>query len=523
MKKFYLKCQKSKILILFSFLVFCGPPKPELLPVEAEPPEPSVEQIREELKDKDPIVRGQAAATAMRYNKKELIPELLQILAKDSSENARTAAAIALAHFKEKKAAPHIVAMLKQKIGPADLLVEALAEVGSSADAMVLLPYLTVQDSTTRYKTAEALKKLKAYSAGKFVLEQAKKQKETEVILSHVLALGWLKYKPAESYLLELLKQNPRSSLAATCINALGDMGIHSAYKAILPYLRESDSWTLLRERAVEALRKIPTEELSQKLFEELESEHATASRLALSVLEEYPPSLVVPKARVLIEKDKKWRAKAAYLLGRKKDLASREKIEQVLVDKEVPERELVAMGLGYLQSKESIPVLRQVAQETEGKARYLAVWALGVMEAREALEDIRKALKSPDREMVAYALEALAAMPQEEDVPELRVHLFNDTGQPLLAASALARIPGEKALQVLLDGATSRKDVVRAAAYEGLSLRQDKKALPFLMERLEKSSAEERKLIIAALRNITGEKFDTVAKWLNWYRTQKP
>ncbi|MCS6985762.1 MAG: HEAT repeat domain-containing protein [Leptospiraceae bacterium] len=509
--------------MIILLLGFCGPPKPEFLPEEPEKPPPTVEEIRAQLADKDPYTRGMAAAQALTYQMKELTPDLLKILKDDPAENARAAAALTLASFKEKRAAPYIMEMLRQNQGQKDLMVEALGEVGGPREASFLVSYLKDPDSTTRYKAAEALRKMRSSYLGDEVLAQARAQKDTDILQSHILALGWLGYRPAEGFLLEKLRENPRSSLAATAINALGDIKSFQAARFLLPFLREGEAWALLRDNAVEALRKIPSKEIAKSLALEIEGDNPTAAQLAVAVLEEYPSPMVIPLARQLIKKGKNIQGKAAYLLGRHKDIAYREVIEKVLQDQEVPERELAAKGLGYMQSKESIPVLREVAREKQGKARYLAVWALGVMGAQDALPEIRAALRSDDRTLVAYALEALAVMATTEDIPTLRAHLFDDKGQPLLAASALAKIQGQEALNVLLDAATSSKVAVRNAAYEGLSQRQDWGALPFLIERLEKGSAEEGRLSMAALRNITGEKFDSAAKWINWYRRKYP
>lgn len=503
---------------LQTFAGFCGPPKPDSIAMEQQEKIPTIAEVQAELKSADAATRGMAAATVVRENMRELVPALLSMLKNDPAHNARTAAAIALAAFNEKRAAPFIAQMLASNQGARDLLVEALGELKTPEYASVVVPLLRENDFATRYKAAEALKKMQAVQMAPAVLQQAQQINDAEILQTHIMALGWLKYRPAENFILATGKKNPASPLCATALLALGELKSVGALSFLLENFRGSD--LKLRENAATALRQIAHSDSARALFAELKNPQDDVVLLAVDILADYPAELVVRDARkILSANDKSLSAAAAFLLGHKKDLASREKMEQVLRDTETKNREMAARAFGYLQSRESVPLLRQVAAEKEGRARYGAIWSLGVMAATEALPELRAALRSSDRELVAYALEALAAMPAEEDIPLLKQHLYDDRGQPILAASALARIKGEKALQVLLAATTAQSHAVRAAAYEGLGLRRDQAAIPFLAERLEKGTAEEKKMAIAVLRNTTGEKWSTPAQWLRWFK----
>jgi len=531
------KFPNSKLLLAFLVItqqtVFCGPPRPDTLPTPAEDKVPSVEDVRARLKSPDAAERGMAAAEVLRYSYRELTADLLKILQSDSSDNARTAAAIALAALGEQKAGAEIAAMLRARRGQTDLLIEALGDLRNPAHGAVAVPLLKYSDSMVRLKAAEALGKMQAKNQGAAILAQASGISAPEILEAHIVALGNIGYSAAENFLIKTAEQNPQSTLATAALHALGKLKSRKAIPLLLNALKGSDA--KLQENAAQALRLIPDSKSAAGLFAIFEthvrpsvkdgSAESTAeiALLAIDILADYPAQLTENKAIALLKHEEKaYHAGAAFLLGKQKNRSVRERIEAILRDKSTPNREMVARALGYLNLPESISVLREVAREPEGSARYGAIWSLGIMVAREALPEIRSAVKSSDRQLVAYGLEALAAMPAEEDLSSLEPILLNDEANQLLAASVIARISGERARRVLENAAKSSKPSQRAAGFEGLRLRADKSAIPFLIQQLEKGDAETRKLSVAVLRSITGENLSTVAEWLNWYKAQQ-
>ncbi len=81
--------------------------------------------------------------------------------------------------------------------------------------------------------------------------------------------------------------------------------------------------------------------------------------------------------------------------------------------------------------------------------------------------------------------------------------------------------IPGERARQILIEVLQSRDDELKIAAARALGRRKEAEAIAPLIELLDEDAAELRDAAMAALREISGERFRNEAQWRHWAETR--
>ncbi|MBW7858963.1 MAG: HEAT repeat domain-containing protein, partial [Leptonema sp. (in: Bacteria)] len=224
-------------------LVSCGPPMPETTSTnEIEIPIRSVNELQKAIESNEWTERSDAILDIQRQNEKSFTAKLLQLISTDPSPAVRQIAILTLADWQVKQSLPVLVQLLNNpKISSTDsvdptFLIDAATRFPDPSTANAVARYLNDNELSRRLYAVRALEEIQ--SGGSVVLQMAKSNTDSDKARSYAMALGKLKYKPAESYLLQQLK-SPAQTTQAAAILALGRIG---SKQAVSPLVKILDS-----------------------------------------------------------------------------------------------------------------------------------------------------------------------------------------------------------------------------------------------------------------------------------------
>ncbi|MFB5737768.1 HEAT repeat domain-containing protein [Leptospira wolffii] len=502
------------------FLSFCsGPPRPELLPETPEEAPPSIAQLEKDLQDKNPRLRAQAILELARRDERKHIPLAREWMRPGSEELTRAPAILALGIWKDRASLSRILDFLKPDSGidPGTVL-ESIARMEDPSAGDRVASLLDGKDATLRLLAVDTLVRIGARSSGKAILSAAKSNSDPEKAKTYAMALGKLNIRESESYLLDLARNSePGPTLAASYL-ALGKIGSKNAVPVLVKALQAD--FEKGRENSTLALVEIKDPKSLPLVLPILEHPNREVRYRAADVLIGVSDTSFLPKIMEVLEKGSpSSKAPASHVLGRLKYLSAREKMEKIITDSNVPDREIVAQALGYLGDKRSIPILAKVLREDPGEAKYGAVWALGAIGSEDALPYVEEACLSQDRKLSKIASESLGmiASPKSLSLLDKKTQDFPDLASVTL--SAIASIPGDEARSILEKYAESDNPNLHQVAVSQLSARKDRASVPLLIRLLqEENPSRNRKLILSALKSVTGLKYSSKNEWINWY-----
>lgn len=482
-----------------------GPPMPEPTELELNSPGKSIEQILEELKS--PLVgdRRNAVLECLEYSYKECVP-LLRKLIKDPDPGVRSVSAIALGEFQDKSSLVSIISLKKDPEIFPETILDALGRMQAPEAGSAMVEYLENPNHTIRLLAVEALKNCKAYSVAPQILSMAQKNKDPEKAKTYAMALGHLKYKPAEDYLIQLVQSSEDGPTKAAAILALGRVGSRKA----TPILTQAlvGNFPKGRENAYQSL--LITKDPSSfsdlvKALSHPDKEVRFFAASALGPLDSPAHREVLRKQfqEAINSKEKSIvLAPSAMVLGEWKDELSRPLIEQALLDPSNPDREELARSLGWMGNPASEEVLLKVLNETSGEGRYGAAWALGFVGGERSVKALLQKSRSSDRKLAMLSIEALGHLKSPLSVSEL-VKAAKDDNLAPFAIPSLSSIPGEEARKELESLAKSKKPIQSKLAIEALGQRGDKQSEPILIELTQSKDAEIRKIARLALKQL--------------------
>ncbi|WP_036096215.1 HEAT repeat domain-containing protein [Leptospira weilii] len=490
-----------------------------MLPVPEEETEIPLEQIREELNSSNPRIRAQAILELSNINHKPSLNKIRKLLKTDPNPAVRGTAAIALGTWKDRVSTSEIINLLSNGSGVTpDIVLEALARMENSSSAKAILPFLQSPDSTLRLIAVDTLVRIRANSYGKEILVLADKNQDSELAKTYAMALGKLKVRSGESYLIRLAKTTEPSPTLAAAYLALGRISSKNAIPILIQGL--AGDFDKGSENSALALIEIKSSAAISSTIPILKHKNREIRYRAVNVLSEIPSSETGPKVLKILEaNDPDAVAPAAMVLGRIRFNHARTAIENIFINSKLPDREIIGRSLGYLGDKKSIPVLLNVLKEPEGEGRYGAVWSLGILQATETLDDIIAASKSSDPKLSLLAVESLGLLRSPEALSTLAEIAENNPDSASVVLSAIASIPGEKSSKILENFAQNKNVSLQQVAISELGKRKDPTSVPVLIGILEENRAVSSKLLMASLSSITGKNFYSRNEWLNWYK----
>ncbi|MBU44831.1 MAG: hypothetical protein CMN76_16530 [Spirochaetaceae bacterium] len=512
------------VLLMLGWLFHCGPEKPDQVP-ESEVPYTSLktlEEVKSDLSSDVWSTRSTAILAAIDGNHREVIPTLYELFKSDEHAAVRQTAALALADFGEKAAAPLIAARLKNPNGEnPTFLLDALTRLGVASTAPIVVEYLGHENHSVRLQAVRALEIMKATAMGPRILAQVQslKDPDPDVQRAYIMALGKVHYAGAGAYLLQLAKQlDSGPNLAATYL-ALGRVDYHPATPELIAALDRE--FVKGRENALQATLEIADPRAPALAFPLIKNERRDSRFAAAEIIATIPDPSLNDKLLSLLDGESDIAvAPAAYALGRRKLAVARVPIEKALGNQELPDRETIARALGWLGNKESVPVLLEVLKEDEGEGRYGAAWALGILEAREALPDLMQAARSSDERLAMISVEAIGMMHDPSTLSFLTTVAERDSASRFMAIDAIGQIPGPEALKRLQELADSRDEKQKQAAIRALRYRDEPEVVTILIETLRETDTESTSasMIYTLLQEKTDQEYYTRNQWLYWY-----
>ncbi|PJZ56462.1 HEAT repeat domain-containing protein [Leptospira barantonii] len=490
-----------------------------MLPVADEKKEIPLEQLQEELNSQNPQIRAQAILELSNRDHRPSLNRIRNLLKEDSNPAVKGTAAIALGTWKDKISTSEIVKLFDVKSGvTTDIVLEALARMQDPNSAKVILPFLQSQDSTLRLIAVDTLVRIGAYSSGESILNLARQNSDPELAKTYAMALGKLKVRSAEPYLIELAKTTEPSPTLAASYLALGRISSKNAVPILVRGL--AGDFDKGSENCMIALIEIKSSSAIPLAIPVLKNKNYEIRYRAVNVLSEIPSSETGPKVlKILEDKDPDSVAPAALVLGRIRFNPARIPIEKSLENSKLPDREIIARSLGYLGDKKSIPILLNVLKESDGEGRYGAAWSLGILQASEALDDLIAASKSRDPKLSSLAVESLGLLRSPKALSTLVEIAENNPNSASVVVPAIASIPGEESRKVLENFAQKENVSLQQVSISELGKRKDKASVSILIRILEGNRAESSKLLMASLASITGKNFYSRNEWLNWYK----
>ncbi|MDV6234101.1 HEAT repeat domain-containing protein [Leptospira ellisii] len=508
----------------FSFfliiLLGCGgPPRPDLLPVSEDKKEIPLEQILEESVSQNPQIKAQAILELANRNHRPSLNLVRNALKTDSNPAVRGTAAIALGTFKDLSSVSEIVKLFDANSGVSpDIVMESLARMESPSAAYAILPFLQSSDSTLRLIAVDTLVRIDAKSSGNKILNLAQKNQDPEFAKTYAMALGKLKVKSAESYLIRLANTTePSPTLAATYL-ALGRISSRNGVPILVRGL--GSDFDKGSENCMSALIEIRDLSAVAAVIPILKHNNRDIRFRASNVLSEIPSSVTGPGVlKVLEENLPDSIAPASLVLGKIRFTSARLPIEQRLSDSKLPDREIIAQSLGYLGDKKSVPVLISVLKESSGEGRYGAAWSLGALQALDAFDDLSIASRSSDPKLASIAVEALGSLGSQKALPVLAEIAEKNPNSASVVLPAISAIPGEESRNILETFAQKENVALQQVAISELGKRKERSSIPLLIRILEEDRAASAKLLMSSLSSITGKNFYSRNEWLNWYK----
>ncbi|WP_243393193.1 HEAT repeat domain-containing protein [Leptospira perolatii] len=505
------------------FLSSCGgPPKPTTAPevIEADPL--TIEQLETDLRSGIPQQKAQAILELADRGERKYIPIARKFLKEERDSAVKSSAAIALGVYKDAISLSPILDLL-QKGSEVEVstVLEAVARMESPGAASRILFLLNDEDDTIRMLTVDTLIRIHAQSVGSKVLSAAKENKDPRKSKDYVVAIGKLRIKDGEDYLLGLASlSDPGPTLAAIYL-ALGRIGSKKGTPLLAKAV--SGDFDKGRENAVIALVEAKDANAIPLMFPLLSYSDREIRYRAADVLIGIPSTLTGPKLLSILNSESlESKGPAAHVLGLIKYLPARTSIEAALLNSLVPDREIIAQALGHLGDKRSLAILYRVIKENSGEAKYGAAWALGGIGSEEALPVLEQALNSNDRKLARISAESLGmiASPKSLSMLDQKTHEFPELAPSTL--SAISSVPGVESRRILEKYAESEDINLHQFAVTQLGARKERESLEVLIKLLDdEKGPRNRKLITAALRSITGKRFFSKNEWMNWYKNR--
>ncbi len=521
--------------LFFLILLFCGPPKPDSMP---EPlniyTQYTKEEIQSMLKSDNWQDRSSAVLHIQQNRYIEFSNQLLELLKNDPSPNVRQIAALTLSDFQNLSAIPYLISLLKNPVVSGQpiekkIIIESLGKYKQFTTIKEILPYLEEDDLTIRLtvvksiETAEPLlKDFQKKEAGKMILHLALKNQNQDKARTYVMALGRIRYKAAENYLISLIEnKDSLENTKAAAILALGKIQSKKSVPILIRYLVKYPEKT--SENAFYALKEIKDPTSISMLFNLIDEYHNEVRYLAVDILSEIPSENVgVLALKKLEEKKNNTIAPLSLLLGKIKYNKASKLIREILREKTSPEREIIAQSLGWMGDRENVPHLIEVLQENEGEGRYGAAWSLGILEASESLPYLIKTSQSKDKKLAILSIQALGHLKSKESITVLR-ELANRSDLQIYAMDSLSEIDDPKVLQILKEFALSSNAEKSKYAIELIGKIKKQESVDALIDILRKTSTEDLKikLIYSSLQQLTTKDFRTKNQWLQWYELE--
>jgi HEAT repeat protein len=367
-------------------------------------------------------------------------PRLAALLAQDSEENVREAAADALGSLDDTNAVAALQVAMQKDAYPMvrDSAAAALGGMRSAQTAPVL-------------------------SALVMAMQQ---DRENSVRMAAATSLGRLRATNALTPMLATLQSDPDHVLRASAATSLGKLGCAEAIPALETAYRK-DRHREVRANALGSLGVLAGATRTEFFLEAFERDRASRAVLARILGRIGSPS-AVSVLRVALD-DGGWLDQSAIIaaLGDAGDaLAVPPLIELLAKNRNPTTRAAAATALGCLCNSEAVPALEAALADRTSSVRQEAAWALGHIGDARAVAALSRTLNDRDSSVRFAAAFALAEVGERTAAPALELLLTDhDERARLAGASALAFLDNAQGLRILNATLHSRETWQRFAA----------------------------------------------------------
>lgn len=290
-----------------------------------------------------------------------------------------------------------------------------------------------------------------------------------------------------------------------TVIQALAGLNLNAALPHFLPLLQDSEA--TVAQAARDALIKFG-EPAAQLLLKELQHPDWMARKAALEVLQSL--RLYCPLAQILpLLEAPEWEIResaARFFAGTQDERVTQALLNVLRQDSDREVKMAACRALGNSGDKRVIEPLLLVMRQTDDESLRLAAGEglarMGGVISEAVVRQVLQDHRSPVRSLGAQILGHVRA---EYALPPLMEMLHDETREVRMAAAlALSQIQPEEALWVLLYHVFLEEPEMSPEAVLELGLREDRRAIPYLLGELTRLEGERwQDVILTALGNL--------------------
>lgn len=431
----------------------------------------------------------------------------------------RAIAAAALGQIGDARAVPALIEVLKAS--DRDVQRSAIEEVGNVRKVVVDPRIDALKNS--KMSACKALGQLGDARAVPALIEMIKDSYwDVRKSVAKALEQSGSAAVPA---LIEALKNNDRD-VRRYAAEALGQISDVRAVPALIEALQDR-AWDVVRQRAVDALRRLGNLSALDVLLESLLANYRDVRRSAaqaLGFLED--PQAVPALIKALEDNDRYVRKSAAEALGRLGDARAVPALIEALKDSNWDVQESVTEALEQLGDARAVPVLIQALKGSAWDVRrYVAeilkrlndprtvhplvkalknskmnvAHALGQLGDARAVPPLIKMLQDSDQDVQGSAVKALGMLGKAAIQPLIEALQANDWYMQRSAVEALGQL-GEAAVPALIEMLQGSDRNLQTIAAEALGQLGDMRAIPPLIEALKEGDQDVQRIAAEAL-----------------------
>lgn len=477
--------------------------------------------------------RAEAAFVLGLIGDPKAVPHLIaRMQDQDEDEtNVKMACAQALGMIRDPKAIPSLIQALEDVNQWSSVKVaEMLVHFGERALPELLKALQNDSNTNQRIWAAQILGAIENTAAVPMLIQRLR-DRDANVRIATVEALGRMKSPLAVHSIIDLLLRDPVAEVRSQAATALGNIADEAALTPLINALNDPEYWT--RVRAVEALERLGadhTPHLTKLLMFDPRQEvrrRAAQALERLGVLEGKVQELVSPDPDIVAD------AKQMLLAVARQGQIQR--IQGFLSDGNFIVRSRITEILGECGGPEAEPALLEAAQDATWVVRIKALNYLAQNPSEATSQALQHALTEADdlqRPLIVEALKKLNRSQLEHFFPQLLMLIHDDNIEVrknavellglfemeetlsalrgcmqdpiaeirLSAIESLGRIGSEKTTSSLVDALRDPDARVRTKSAYHLGQIQDERSVDGLLQALEDTDNDGRRGIAEAL-----------------------
>ena len=408
------------------------------------------------LQDENERVRKAALEALSRILPRPQDPRALPYLARmvqSSMDDASRFAAKALMLWGREGVKVLINALYGLHPYKKEKIAEVLAEVRTPHAMEVLGVLARERDGFVRAEAVSSIARIGGRKVSDFLI-RALYDPDDSVRESAMRALSDLGIQRAAPHIIFALKHG-NTDIRRTAAWALGDLGDIRIVEPLITALFHDED-RLVRQGAAGAMSRASNRRFVSALIKALEDRCEGVRCEAVSALAEIMSFDAVPKVISLLkEPSPEIRKHAAYALGRFCDRRATPPLIKALKDEDKDVREEAAQALAWLGDPRAVePLINLLKKEKDADVREMVVEALGEIGDERAFDALISALNDPSESVRNAAVGALCSLGDPRAVPHLLQHIQKNRIDTDNVASTLLFLgePGFQALLALAD-----------------------------------------------------------------------